>query len=266
VRPAQPDAAAIVLAGGMSSRMGEAKALLDWHGTPLVYRVAAVLTRVCAPVIVVAAAEQELPLPRGVERATDAAPQRGPLEGIAAGMHALAGRAGTVFLAATDLPLLHPAFVAGLLAALPGYDAAVPVLGGHDQTLAAAYDAGVLRRASDLLAAGRPRVAALLDGARVHRLGVADLNEPDSARSVNTRAEYAELHALPQPLVTVVVAGRPPVRVEAATLGAAIGSAWPADPPPRVAATVNGASLAVDPGVPLVRGDVVDLRIAGEQP
>ncbi len=146
-------------------------------------------------------------------------------------MHALAGRAGAVFLAATDLPLLHPAFVAGLLDALPGYDAAVPVLGGHDQTLAAAYDAGVLRRASELLAAGRPRVAALLDGARVHRLGPADLDEPDSVRSVNTRAEYAELRALPQPLVTVVAAGRPAVQVEAATLGAAIGIAWPVDPP-----------------------------------
>lgn len=265
MRPAQPDAAAIVLAGGMSSRMGEAKALLDWHGTPLVCRVAGILTRVCAPVIVVAAAGQELPLPRGVERATDAAPQRGPLEGVAAGMDALAGRAGAVFLAATDLPLLHPAFVVRLLAALPGYDVAVPVLGGHDQTLAAAYDADVLRRASELLAAGRPRVAALLDGARVHRLGLDDLDEPDSARSVNTRAEYADLRALPQPLVTVVVSGRPTVQVEAATLGAAIGVVWPADPPSRVAATVNGAGLALDPGLPLVRGDVVELRIAAAQ-
>jgi molybdopterin-guanine dinucleotide biosynthesis protein A len=249
----------------MSSRMGEAKALLDWHGTPLVCRVAGLLSRVCAPVIVAAAADQELPLPRGVERATDAAPGRGPLEGIAAGMHALAGRAGAVFLAATDLALLHPAFVAGLLDALPGYDVAVPVLGGHDQTLAAAYDAGVLRRASELLAAGRPRVAALLDGARVHRLGPADLDEPDSVRSVNTRAEYAELRALPQPLVTVVAAGRPAVQVEAATLGAAIGIAWPVDPPPRVVATVNGARLGVDPGLPLVRGDVVELRVAGAE-
>jgi molybdenum cofactor guanylyltransferase len=265
VTPTGRDAAAIVLAGGMSSRMGEPKALLDWHGTPLVCRVAGILTRVCAPVIVVAATGQELPLPGGVEHATDAAPQRGPLEGIAAGMRALAGRAGAVFLAATDLPLLHPAFVAGLLDALPGYDVALPVVGGHDQTLAAAYDAGVLRRAPELLAGGRPRVAALLDGARVHRLEPGDLDEPDSSRSVNTRAEYAELRALPQPLVTVVVSGRPPIAIEAATLGAAIGRAWPADPPPRVVAAVNGAGLAVDPGLPLVRGDVVELRVAGEQ-
>ena len=244
--------------------MGEAKALLDWHGTPLVCRVAGILTRVCAPVIVVAAAGQELPLPGGVERATDAAPQRGPLEGIAAGMRALAGRAEAVFLAATDLPLLHPAFVAGLLDALPGYDAAVPVVGGHDQTLAAAYDAAVLRRASELLAAGRPRVAGLLDGARVHRLQPGDVAEPDSTRSVNTRAEYAELRALPQPLVTVVAAGRPPATIEAATLGVAIGAAWPTAPTPRVVATVNGAGPAVDPGLPLVRGDVVELRVAGD--
>ena len=49
------DAAAIVLAGGMSERMGAPKALLDWHGAPLVHRVAGILVRVCDPVIVVAA-------------------------------------------------------------------------------------------------------------------------------------------------------------------------------------------------------------------
>jgi molybdenum cofactor guanylyltransferase len=190
------DAAAIVLAGGASRRMGRPKALLDWHGTPLVHHVASILTGVCDPVVVVAAPGDELPLPDGVERAQDAVADRGPLEGVAAGMRAVGGRAGAVFLAATDLPLLHAQAVSELVAALPGYDAAVPVVAGHDQTLAAAYDARTLLRARDLLAAGRPRIAALLDGARVARI---HLSDPDAVRNANTPEEYERLLALSRP-------------------------------------------------------------------
>ena len=189
-------AAAIVLAGGRSSRMGEPKALLDWHGEPLVHHVAGILAQVCRPVIVVAAAGQSVPLPQGVEIAVDAAPGRGPLEGVAAGIRALDGRSQAIFLAAVDLPLLHPAFVGQMLTALPGFDAAVAVADGRDQPLAAAYDARLLERAPQLLAAGEARVTALLEHGLIRRLTVAELVEPDSLRNVNTQAEYRRLLAL----------------------------------------------------------------------
>ena len=179
--------------------MGRPKALLDWHGTPLVHHVASILAAVCDPVVVVAAPGDDLPLPEGVERTEDAVENRGPLEGVAAGMRAVGGRAGAVFLAATDLPLLQPQVVSELVAALPGYDAAVPVVAGHDQTLAAAYDARTLLRARELLAAGRPRIAALLDGARVARIHAQSLSHPDSVRNANTPEEYARLLALSRP-------------------------------------------------------------------
>ena len=51
--PTYPDLAAIVLAGGRSSRMGTAKAGLDWHGIPLLRRVTGILQRLAAPVVVV---------------------------------------------------------------------------------------------------------------------------------------------------------------------------------------------------------------------
>jgi molybdopterin-guanine dinucleotide biosynthesis protein A len=189
-------AAAIVLAGGRSSRMGEPKALLDWHGEPLVHHIAGILARVCRPVIVVAAAGQSLPVPEEVEIAVDAAPERGPLEGVAAGIRALGGRSPAVFLAAVDLPLLHPAFIGQMLAALPGFDAAVAVADGRDQPLAAAYDARLLARAPQLLAAGEARVTALLEHGQIRRIAVAELVEPDSLRNVNTQAEYRRLLAL----------------------------------------------------------------------
>jgi len=186
-------AAAIVLAGGRSSRMGEPKALLDWHGEPLVHHVAGILAQVCGPVIVVVAAGQSVPVPEGVEITVDATPERGPLEGVAAGIRAVAGRSPAVFLAAVDLPLLHPAFVGQMLAALPGFDAAVAVADGRDQPLAAAYDARLLERAPQLLAAGEARVTALLEHGLIRRLTVAELVAPDSLRNVNTPAEYRRL-------------------------------------------------------------------------
>jgi molybdopterin-guanine dinucleotide biosynthesis protein A len=188
-------AAAIVLAGGASSRMGEPKALLDWHGTPLVRHVAGILQRVCDPVVVVAAAGADLPVPAGVELVADARPGRGPLEGVAAGIEALAGRAEAAFLAATDLPLLHPAFVTALLAALPGHDAAVAVAAGRDQQLAAAYTAARLATAPALLAAGRTRAADLLAGGRVRRIQLPDLPHPESLQGANTPAEFRRLLA-----------------------------------------------------------------------
>ena len=189
------DAAAIILAGGGSRRMGSPKALLDWHGEPLVHRVARILGEVCEPVVVVAAPGQALPLPAGVELLADAAPDRGPLEGVAAAEAALQGRIAAAFLAAVDLPLIDPALVRAVLAGLAGYDAAVPVTEGHDQPLAAAYDLRTLARARPLLDAGRARALDLLEDVRVRRLDAATLPGGDSIAGANTPAEYRRLLA-----------------------------------------------------------------------
>jgi len=100
------DAAGVVLAGGRSSRMGTPKACLEWHGSTLLYRTAALLMRtVTGPVVVVVGADGggtwELPpLPPGVVIARDPAPGLGPLQGIAAGLAAV--RAATAASGAAD--------------------------------------------------------------------------------------------------------------------------------------------------------------------
>lgn len=53
--------AAIILAAGGSTRMGQPKLTLDWHGTPLVHWVARVaLNAGCSPVVVVTGAEPDM--------------------------------------------------------------------------------------------------------------------------------------------------------------------------------------------------------------
>jgi molybdopterin-guanine dinucleotide biosynthesis protein A len=183
--------------------MGRSKAALDWRGRPLVACVADVLVQALdGPIVVVHAPGQELPeLPRGVELAEDARRGRGPLEGMAAGMRALEGRAGSAYVSATDVPLLHAAFVRRVVLALAGdVDAAVPRVRGHAHPLAAAYRVTVLPQIERLLRTDRLSVAALLEKVRVRwldadwlladpALASAD-PELDSLRNLNRPADY----------------------------------------------------------------------------
>ncbi len=170
--------AGLVLAGGRSSRMGQAKATLEWQGRPLVEHIAMTLDMaVDGPVVVVHAPGQALPtLPAGIEFAVDAAEGRGPLEGIAAGLRAVHGRAGAAFVSSTDVPFLHPAFVRRIVAALDEtVDAVVPRDGERTYPLSAVYRVALLTVAEDLLAADRLRASLLAERARTRYLDVSTL-------------------------------------------------------------------------------------------
>lgn len=270
-----PATAAVVLAGGRSTRMGTPKAGLEWHGSTLLRRVTGLVARgVEGPVVVVRAAGQELPaLPPAVEVVEDAADGRGPLQGIAAGLGALRGRVEHAFVCSTDLPLLHPAFVRAVCRAGRDADAALPVVDGHHQPLAACYRTALVERAEALLADGQLRAASLVQGTDVRRLDehalLADaaLARADpglrSVQGVNTPEQYRELRALPAPEVVVqrfgVLAsngqhGDRPVR--AATLGAA-AAAVDLELDRHVLAAVNGDQMVRDHDLPLAAGDVV---------
>ena len=197
-------AAGIVLAGGRSTRMGTPKAWLDWRGTPLLARTVAVLGEaVGGPVVVVRAAGQELPtLPQAVEIVDDPVPDLGPLPAIGVGLAATGERRAAAFVAAVDLPLLHPAFVTCVLDALgQDDDVALPVAHGHHQPLAAAYRTSLSGAIADLTAAGQGRPPSLFARCRVHRLPE-DVLRADPAvgrmdpglaslTNVNTPEEYA---------------------------------------------------------------------------
>ncbi len=187
--------AAILLAGGRSTRMGTSKALVPWQGTPLVAHVAGVLAEAADLVIVVAAADQQLPpLPAGVEIAVDAEPEQGPLEGMAAGMRAVDDRAGAAFVSAVDVPLLRPEFVQAVLAGLGPAQVALPVLDGRDYFLAAAYAMELRGLVEQLLVAGERRAGAVSDRVPVNRIDAAALPFPESLRNANTPDQLDALH------------------------------------------------------------------------
>ena len=205
------NAAGIVLAGGRSTRMGRPKAALEWHGSTLLRRVCGIVGRaVDGPLVVVRAPGQELPaLPPAVELADDAHEGRGPLQGLAAGLAALGGRAERAYVSSTDVPLLHPAFVNALLAEAARHDDAdlvLPVVDGHPHPLAAVYRTSLRATVEELLADGELRLTALLERCRVRELGAAELlaehalaaADPEllSLLNVNEPADYERALAL----------------------------------------------------------------------
>ncbi|HUB20803.1 MAG TPA: molybdenum cofactor guanylyltransferase, partial [Streptosporangiaceae bacterium] len=160
------DTAGIVLAGGRSSRMGTPKAALEWHGSTLLRRTVGILARVAdGPVVVVRAPGQSLPgLPAAIEVVDDPREGLGPVQGLAAGLAAVAGHAEIAFVCSTDLPFLHPAFARRVLrAAADGADVGLPVARGYPQPLAAAYRTALAPVAERLVREQRLRPAFLFD-------------------------------------------------------------------------------------------------------
>ena len=267
--------AGIVLAGGRSSRMGTPKADLEWHGSTLLRRTAAILARVTeGPVVVVRAPGQDLPaLPPGTEVVDDPREGLGPVQGLATGLAALRGRAEIAFVSSTDMPFLHPAFVRRVLrAAQDGADVALPVAHGYPQPLAAAYRTALAAVAERLVAEQRLRPAFLFEQCAVTRLDEAALRadpvlaalDPglDSVVNVNSPADYQAARERPAPEVTVQRFGtlanghRGPHQVRAATVAAAAAATGLALDG-HVVAALNGDQITRDGETPLAAGDMV---------
>src|SRR5512133_369595 len=225
--------------------MGTPKAALEWHGSTLLRRVVGIVGRaVDGPVVVVRAPGPALPeLPEGVEVVEDAREGRGPLQGLAAGLAAVRGRAHAAFASSTDVPLLHTRFIRRVLAALDDdVDVVLPEVGGFRHPLAAVYRTELVDVVERLIAEDRMRPAFLFEACRVRRLGAdALLADPalaaldpalDSVLNLNEPADYEAARARPAPEVVVQRfgplarnGGAGPQTMHAATLGTAADAA-----------------------------------------
>lgn len=192
--------AGIVLAGGKSSRMGLAKATLPFGPELMLQRVVRLLGSVVQPIVVVAAPAQELPpLAAHIVVARDKREARGPLEGLLAGLTAVAPYAGAAYATSCDVPLLSPDFVRAVIDQLDDADIVVPVEGEFAHPLAAVYRTTVLPHVRELLAADQLRPAFLFQRVGTCRIPVETLSAADpmlaSLRNLNRPEDYlAALH------------------------------------------------------------------------
>jgi molybdopterin-guanine dinucleotide biosynthesis protein A len=218
--------------------------------------VVGILVRLGGPVVVVRPSGRALPrLPHGAEIVDDRHVERGPLRGLATGLQALAGRVEVAYASATDVPLLHPAFVHHVCGRIgPNHDIAAPDVDGP-QSLAA-----------ELVARGETSLDALLEAARVRWLPEDELRGVDaelrSLWNLNESGNFRRARAEPLPRVIVEIdagveakglrsriVGAATLRQAASACGVPLGL--------RASALVNREVETDDPEVPLVDGDEV---------
>lgn len=192
--------AALVLAGGRSSRMGEDKALLDWGGETLLeravrfWRTSGLVERV---LVAVGTEEHFGNLPEGAEAVVDLEQGRGPMAGLAAGFRA--SGAEVLYVSAVDMPDLRVEAVLPV----PEHDAAVYRLNGRREPLFAVYRRSVLPVAERLLAAGCGKLGAMLNAVETDYYYAPPLLEP-VFRNVNTPEERLLARAGTPPMVTIM--------------------------------------------------------------
>ena len=180
----------VILAGGLSRRMGRDKAGLPAGDGTIIQH----LARRLAPVVIetiVAGGSGRHNLP-GVTIVDDRYPGLGPLAGIHAGL--LVARSPLVWVVGCDLPDVDPG-LAALLCGLAGdVDAVVPRIDSEPQGVCAVYDRALAPRIEGLLAAGERRVKMLLAASNVRYVTPGELRAVDpellSFRNINTPAEY----------------------------------------------------------------------------
>ena len=187
----------IVLCGGKSTRMGVPKATLPFGAETMLQRVVRLLGTVVSPVVVVAAREQVLAdLPDGVIVTRDEREQRGPLEGLRAGLRALPNSVGIAYVTSCDVPLLVPGFVERMVELLGDHDIAVMEIDGFPHPLSAVYRRDTLPQVEELLAEDRLRPVFLFDAVRTRRVRPEEMVSVDpelrTLRNLNTREDSLE--------------------------------------------------------------------------
>ena len=173
---------AIILCGGKSSRMGRDKATLPFGSEVMLQRGIRLVSQVVNVhrIVVVAAPGQALPEIHHEIRVThDERQDRGPLEGLAAGLRVTDKNVDAVYVTSCDVPLLVPAFIEQMFEMLKEHDIAVPRDGQHHHPLAAVYRTSVLDHVQQLLGADRLRPRFLFDEVNTREVLVDELRSVD---------------------------------------------------------------------------------------
>lgn len=142
----------VLLAGGLSSRMGRDKALLDWRGQPLIEHQLATLRAACVDDLRVSG---ERPAHGGIK---DAQPQLGPLGGLFSVAATLAGEVDLLVMP-VDMPRLSAALLERLRREQP--QARSLRLAGHVLPWRLRLDAACRAAFAALLASDTPRQRSL---------------------------------------------------------------------------------------------------------
>jgi molybdopterin-guanine dinucleotide biosynthesis protein A len=162
--------------------MGRDKATLRFGSETMLERVVRLVGQVVPlrRIVCVAADGQSLPpLPNDVRTVRDRRPNRGPLEGLAAGLAAVHGQVDAAFVTGCDAPMLQPDLIGRLFELLGEFDMVVPRDGEFHHPLTAVYRTSLLPTVDALLAEGKSRLLDLPGVCHALELPVDELRDID---------------------------------------------------------------------------------------
>ena len=181
----------IILAGGLSSRMGSCKARLPWEGMDLVrHQVRKIQALGITDILLSGFADPV----EGARFVPDLYPQLGPMSGIHAGL--LAARQEQCLVTAVDTPLVPPDALAELMQyhLSSGNDITVLSHNGHLEPLMGVYHRRVASIAETLLRERNTAVRRLFD--RVAFASFPYTGDEQLLCDCNTRQDYAQACAI----------------------------------------------------------------------
>jgi len=187
----------VIMAGGVSQRLGKDKALERIGGRTLIERVIDSLVPLTTEVLVVVAQPEQAAafrLPPSVRVVSDRYPGKGSLGGIFTGLDASTEPWSLVV--ACDMPFLNGELLRHLMGENSNVDAVVPLLGGQPEPLHALYSKACLAPMERMVRAGDLKIAPLFDAVRVRYVdeGTIDRIDPRhlSFFNINTQADLQE--------------------------------------------------------------------------
>ena len=167
-------ASAVILAGGMSKRMGRDKALLEIDGISMVKRLYDSLSPFFDHILISVGSENNLSLPFSKDKIVkDIDMGQGPLMGIYSALQASPTLIN--FVIACDIPEINVTLLYELLANAEEYDIAVPSFSeGTYEPLFAIYNKSATDAAGKILAVRKRKIALLFSECRTAVIPVPD--------------------------------------------------------------------------------------------
>ncbi len=185
----------IVLAGGMSRRMGKDKALLPIDGRPMIRSLVQSLIPLSKDVIVSVSdgerhEELKPALPAGVRVVYDERPGQGPLMGIYAGLKA--SETDVNLVVACDIPEIDPGFITEMRSYAGDHDVVAAVDNeGRPNALLALYRRSVIPLVEKQLDEGQRKIVLFYPQCRVKFV---PLRDGAWYRNINTMDDYQAYH------------------------------------------------------------------------
>ena len=161
-------ATGLILAGGLSRRLGRDKAVEPIGGQPLIQRVIQRVEHVCQEIAVVVADQEraaDLPLEPQHQVVLDRYAGAGSLGGIFSGLDAASNQ--WTLLVACDMPFLNLSLLRRMLALREDADAVVPVIDGRPEPTHALYSKACLPFIEPRLIAGDLKISGFYEQVRV---------------------------------------------------------------------------------------------------